>query len=172
MDELLERHGAVGRSVAASRAAGLGARPALHTVVLTCMDARIDVYTLFGLAPGEAHVLRNAGGVVTDDVIRSLAISQRKLDTRDVLVVQHAGCGLSTFTDDDFAAELAAETGTSPQWRCHTFADPADSVRRGMALLRDNPYLVAGMRVRGFVLDLAGFGLSEVDGDGSATAVA
>ncbi|WP_363320424.1 carbonic anhydrase [Pseudonocardia sp.] len=172
MEELLERHGTVGRQAAASRAEGLPARPALHTVVVTCMDARIDVYRLFGLAPGEVHVLRNAGGVVTDDVVRSLAISQRKLDTRDVLIVQHAGCGLSTFTDDEFAAELVERTGSRPDWRCHTFADPAESVREGMALLRRNPFLVPGMRVRGFVLDLAGFGLAEVDGDGSATAVA
>jgi carbonic anhydrase len=126
------------------------------------MDARIDVLTLFGLNVGEAHVLRNAGGVVTDDVIRSLAISQRKLGTRDVLLVQHRGCGMATFTDDQFGEELAAETGSRPSWRAHTFTDPVESVRRDLGRLRDDPFLHPDSRVRGFVLDIATFALDEV----------
>jgi carbonic anhydrase len=103
-----------------------------------------------------------AGGVVTDDVIRSLTISQRKLGTRDVLVVQHAGCGLGTFTDEDFSEELAREVGMRPPWRTHAFRDPATSVRRDMAQLRHDPFLHPDTRVRGFVLDIESFDLEEI----------
>lgn len=140
---------------------GLPAAPGLRSVVVTCMDARIDVLTLFGLELGEVHVLRNAGGVVTDDVVRSLTVSQRKLGTRNVLLVQHSGCGMATFTDEEFAEELADEVGMRPPWRLHTFADPAVDVRRGMARLQRDPFLLPGTVVRGFVLDGA-FALSEV----------
>lgn len=166
-DELLERYETGGRAAAAA-AAGLPAPPALHTVVVTCMDCRIDPVALFGLAPGEVHVLRNAGGVVTDDVIRSLAISQRKLGTRDVLLVQHASCGMSTFTEDEFTEELAEDTGMRPPWRTHPFRDPVVNVRRDMALLARDPFLVDGMRIRGFVLDLADFQLLEVAPSGES----
>jgi carbonic anhydrase len=107
-------------------------------------------------------VLRNAGGVVTDDVIRSLAISQRKLGTREVLLVQHTGCGLATFTDDEFCEELAAETGTRPSWRTHAFREPAVSVRRDIVHLRHDRFLHPDTRVRGFVLDIEAFVLDEV----------
>ncbi|MFC7660731.1 beta-class carbonic anhydrase [Pseudonocardia benzenivorans] len=127
------------------------------------MDSRIDTFTLFGLKLGEVHVLRNAGGVVTDDVIRSLTISQRKLGTRDILLVQHSGCGLATFTDDDFSEELAVETGMRPPWRTHAFRDPMVSVRRDLAQLRHDPFLHPDTRVRGFVLDIESFVLQEVD---------
>jgi carbonic anhydrase len=126
------------------------------------MDARIDVLTLFGAGVGEMHVLRNAGGVVTDDVIRSLTISQRKLGTRDVLLIQHTGCGLATFTDDEFCEELAEETGMRPSWRTYVFREPAQNVRRGMAQLRHDPFLHPDARVRGFVLDIETFALDEV----------
>jgi len=155
-EELLRRHGAGGGHLAAARAEGLNAPPALHTALLTCMDCRIDVFTLFGLQLGEVHVLRN------DDVIRSLTISQRKLATRDILVVQHSGCGMGTFTDDDFTEELAQEVGMRPTWRTYAFRDPAVSVRRDMALLRRDPFLVPDTRVRGFVLDIDSFALEEV----------
>jgi carbonic anhydrase len=108
------------------------------------------------------HVLRNAGGVVTDDVVRSLTISQRKLATRDVLVVQHTGCGLATFTDDEFSEELAQEVGMRPSWRTYAFEDPAVNVRRGMARLRHDPFLLPGTVVRGFVLDIEEFTLDEI----------
>lgn len=126
------------------------------------MDSRIDVFTLFGLKLGEVHVLRNAGGVVTDDVVRSLTISQRKLETRDVLVVQHTGCGLTTFSEDEFTEELAEETGIRPQWRTHAFRDVATSVRRDIAHLKHDPFLHPDTKVRGFVLDIESFVLQEV----------
>ena len=161
-EELLRRYEAGGGHLAAARAEGLAVPPALHTAVVTCMDSRIDVFALFGMALGEVHVLRNAGGVVTDDVIRSLTISQRKLQTRDILLVQHSGCGLGTFTDDDFTEELAQEVGMRPSWRTHAFRDPVVSVRRDIAQLRHDPFLVEGTRVRGFVLDIESFALQEV----------
>ncbi|OLT12287.1 carbonic anhydrase [Pseudonocardia sp. CNS-139] len=161
-EELVRRHAAGGGATAAANAVGKVAVPALGTVVLTCMDARIDVSVLFGLEAGDAHVLRNAGGVVTDDVVRSLTISQRKLGTRDVLLVQHTGCGLATFTDDSFSEELATDTGMWPPWRPNAFSDPGVSVRRGMARLRRDPFLVRGTVVRGFVLDIERFTLAEV----------
>ncbi len=161
-EELLQRYEDGGGHLAAARAEGLAVPPALHTVVLTCMDSRIDVFALFGLNLGEVHVLRNAGGVVTDDSVRSLTISQRKLGTRDVLLVQHTGCGLLTFTDDEFSEELAREVGMRPSWRTHAFRDPAVSVRRDMAQLRHDPFLLPETRVRGFVLDIVTFDLEEI----------
>jgi carbonic anhydrase len=161
-EELLRRYEAGGGKLAAVNAEGLAVPPSLATAVVTCMDSRIDVFTLFGLKLGEVHVLRNAGGVVTDDVVRSLAISQRKLHTRDVLVVQHTGCGLTTFTDDEFTEELAEETGIRPQWRTHAFRDPVTSVRRDIAHLRHDPFLRPDTKVRGFVLDIEKFTLEEV----------
>jgi carbonic anhydrase len=164
-DELLRRYQAGGGRLAASAAQGAAVRPALTTAVLTCMDSRIDVFALFGMALGEVHVLRNAGGVVTDDVVRSLTISQRKLGTREVLLVAHTGCGLATFTDDEFCEELAAEAGMRPPWRTHAFTDPMVDVRRGMARLRHDPFLLPGTPVRGFVLDIQAFTLTEVTPD-------
>jgi carbonic anhydrase len=162
IEELIDRYEAGGGRLAAANAAGVAVPPALHTVVLTCMDSRIDVFALFGLKLGEVHVLRNAGGVVTEDVVRSLTISQRKLQTRDVLIVQHSGCGLATFTDEDFSEELAQEVGMRPPWRTHAFRDPVVSVRRDLAQLRHDPFLLPGTRVRGFVLDIETFVLEEV----------
>jgi carbonic anhydrase len=161
-EELLERYQAGGGRLAAASAEGLAVPPSLQTAVVTCMDSRIDVFALFGMKIGETHVLRNAGGVVTDDVIRSLTISQRKLGTRDVVLVQHTGCGLATFTDDDFSEELADETGMRPAWRTHAFRDPVVSVRRDITQLRHDPFLHPDTRVRGFVLDIQTFALQEV----------
>jgi carbonic anhydrase len=161
-EELLRRYEAGGGHIAAVNAEGLAVPPSLRTAVVTCMDSRIDVFALFGMKLGEAHVLRNAGGVVTDDIIRSLTISQRKLGTRDVLLVQHTGCGLATFTDDEFTEELAHETGMRPQWRTYAFRDPATSVRRDIAQLRHDPFLHPDTQVRGFVLDIESFVLEEV----------
>jgi carbonic anhydrase len=165
-EELLRRYEAEGgRSRAASAAQGAVAVPSQHTVVITCMDARIDPAVLFGLRPGDAHVLRNAGGVVNEDVLRSLAISQRKLGTRAVLLVQHQRCGLATFTDEEFSEELAGEVGVRPSWRAGTFSDPVTSVRQGIARIRRDPFLMKDTTVRGFVLDVEGFGLAEVQPD-------
>ncbi len=162
IEELIRRYEAGGGHLAKANAEGLAVPPALHTVVLTCMDSRLDVFALFGLEMGEVHVLRNAGGVVTDDVIRSLTISQRKLQTREILLMQHTGCGLGTFADDDFAEELATEVGMRPPWRTHAFRDPRVSVRRDMRQLRHDPFLVRGTRVRGFIVDINTFDLEEV----------
>jgi carbonic anhydrase len=161
-EELIKRYEAGGGRLAAASAVGLAVPPSLRTAVLTCMDSRIDVFALFGMDIGETHVLRNAGGVVTDDMIRSLTISQRMLGTRDVLLVQHNGCGLATFTDDDFCEELATETGMRPPWRTHAFRDPALSVRRDIVQLRHDPFLHPDTLVRGFVLDIGAGVLEEI----------
>ncbi|MGH3977877.1 MAG: beta-class carbonic anhydrase [Pseudonocardiaceae bacterium] len=144
----------------------LPARPALRTAVLTCMDARIDVFALLGLRPGEAHVLRNAGGVVTDDVIRSLAISQRKLGTTEILVLHHTGCGMATFTDEDLAFELHEATGLRPPWQVRTFRDISQDVHRSVQRLRRSPFVRHEGGVRGFVMDIESGELEEV---GSST---
>jgi carbonic anhydrase len=162
IEELIRRYEAGGGHLARANAEGLAVPPALHTAVLTCMDSRLDVFALFGLEMGEVHVLRNAGGVVTDDVIRSLTISQRKLETREILIMQHTGCGLGTFTDDAFSEELANEVGMRPPWRTHAFRDPRVSVRRDMAQLRHDPFLNRNTRVRGFVVDINTFDLEEI----------
>ncbi|OZM81737.1 carbonic anhydrase [Pseudonocardia sp. MH-G8] len=161
-EELLRRYEAGGGKLAAASAEGLAVPPSLRTAVVTCMDSRIDTFALFGMNIGETHVLRNAGGVVTDDIIRSLTISQRKLGTRDVILVQHAGCGLTMFTDEEFSEELATETGMRPSWRTHAFREPAESVRRDIVQLRHDPFLHPDTRVRGFVLDIETFALDEV----------
>ncbi|MCW2633367.1 MAG: plant-type carbonic anhydrase [Pseudonocardia sp.] len=157
IDELLRRH-----DKTAAAAGSMPGQPSLRTAIVTCMDARIDAYALLGLSPGDVHVLRNAGGVITDDVIRSLAISQRKLGTVDVMIVHHTRCGMATFTDEEFADELAADVGQRPSWRAHTFSDPAEDVRDGIAALRSSPFLGSEGVIRGFVLDVVTGELTEV----------
>jgi carbonic anhydrase len=136
--------------------------PALHIAVLTCMDTRINVYDVFGLRPGEVHVLRNAGGVVTDDMLRSLAISQRKLGTREVIVMQHTTCGMTTVTEDGFKDELEAATGLRPTWAVEAFRDLEDSVRQSVERVRRSPFVPHTDAVRGFVYDVATGGITEV----------
>jgi carbonic anhydrase len=154
-DELLDR-------AAAAPASTLPAPPRLALAVLTCMDARIDPLALLGLAPGDAHVVRNAGGIVDVGAVRSLAISQRKLGTREILVLQHTGCGMIGLDDADFAAELEAETGSRPEWDAGGFADLDESVRRSVAALRGEPTLLHRELVRGGVIDLSSGGVREV----------
>ena len=122
-------------------------------VVVTCMDARINVYALLGLREGDAHILRNAGGVVTDDVIRSLTISQRLLDTTDVMLIMHAACGLRDITDEQFTADVHADIGLRPTWRVGTFRDVTAEARRGVARLRNTPFLCHTNSIRGFCFD-------------------
>ena len=136
--------------------------PARGVAVVACMDARLDVYRVLGLGDGEAHVIRNAGGVVTDDVLRSLAVSQRKLATREVVLLHHTKCGMATFTDEDFVAELESETGRRPTWAPGTFRDTEQDVRDSLAAVRSSPFLVHTDAVRGFVYDVDSGALTEV----------
>jgi carbonic anhydrase len=136
--------------------------PAQKVAIVTCMDVRIPPLESFGLKLGDAHVLRNAGAAVTDDVVRSLAISQRKLGSRAVFLMAHTGCGMTTFTDDGFTAELATETAQEPTWRSHTFTDAADHVRRGLAQLRSSPFLHPDTELHGFVFDVQSGAVDEV----------
>lgn len=142
--------------------ASLSAPPAEKVAIVTCMDARIEALGAFGLRIGDAHIIRNAGAAVTTDVIRSLAISQRKLGTRGVILMAHTRCGMLSFTDDEFINELAEETGQPPTWRPATFADPVSHVRRGMAQLRTSPFLLPDMTIHGFVFNLDTGEIDEV----------
>jgi carbonic anhydrase len=136
--------------------------PAGGVVIVACMDARIDLGRMLGLRDGEANVLRNAGGVVTDDVIRSLAISQRLLGTTEILVIQHTDCGMQGITDDGFAARLMSESGTKPRWRAGAFSDPHASVRDSISQIKASPFVPHTDTVRGFVLDVVTGELAEV----------
>ncbi len=137
-------------------------RPARRLAIITCMDSRIDVFAALGLRVGEAHVLRNAGGVVTDDMIRSLAISQRKLDTREVMLIQHTHCGMLSITDDGFRAELQQATGVAPAFAIESFTDVDANVGQSVRRLRRSPFLLHRDNVRGFVYDVDTHLLREV----------
>ena len=137
-------------------------RPSLGVAVVACMDARMDVYALLGLAPGEAHVVRNAGGVVTDDVLRSLTISQHQLGTTEIMLIHHTECGMQTFTDQEFKAKIAAETGRRPQWSSMAFTDLDQDVRNSIAQVKACPFLNRTREVRGFVFDVDTGTLREV----------
>jgi len=138
-------------------------RPALELAVVSCMDSRIDLFSLLGLKIGDAHMIRNAGGLITDDSVRSLAISQRFLGTREIVLIHHTNCGLEGLDDDKLAADLEAETGGRPPWRAGGFTDPAEDVRRSIAILRSNPFIPSTDSVRGFVFDVKTGELIEVD---------
>jgi carbonic anhydrase len=138
------------------------ARPALRLAIVTCMDARLDLFSALGIALGQAHILRNAGGLVTDDMIRSLAISQRKLGTREVMVVQHTRCGMQMITDEEFAAELQRDAGEAPPFAAGAFTDIDASVRASVQALRDSPFLPHRDAIRGFVYDVGTHRLREV----------
>jgi carbonic anhydrase len=141
---------------------GLGSPPAKGLAVVICMDARLDAHRILGLEEGDAHVIRNAGGVVTDDVIRSLTISQRKLGTTDVMVVMHTGCGMHGLSDGEFRDEVQAEAGLRPPWPVEGFPDLEQAVRDGVAKLRTSPFLAHRASIRGFVYDVATGRLREV----------
>jgi len=145
---------------------GLSPRPRRSVAVLACMDARIDLFAMLGLELGDAHIVRNAGGLVTDDAIRSLSISQRLLGTTEVVVVMHDGCGLQGASDDDFARELAAD-GVMPTWRLGAFDDVERTLRQGLARLRESPELPAREHIRGFVFSPDTGALREVRAEGS-----
>src|ERR1700760_3877827 len=157
-DELLTNNA----EYAASFTGPLPLPPSKHVAVVACMDARLDVYRILGLAEGEAHVIRNAGGVVTDDVIRSLAISQRLLGTREVILIHHTDCGMLTFTDDDFKRAIQEETGVKPPWAAEAFPDLADDVRQSVRRIENSPFVTKHVSLRGFVFDVATGKLEEI----------
>jgi carbonic anhydrase len=136
--------------------------PSKHVAVVACMDARLDVYRLLGIHEGEAHVIRNAGGVVTDDAIRSLAISQRLLGTKEIILIHHTDCGMLTFTDDAFKESIQAETGIKPSWAAEAFGDLDTDVRQSVARIKASPFVPYTDAVRGFVFDVATGKLNEV----------
>ncbi len=136
--------------------------PAKRTAVVACMDARLNPYAILGLNEGDSHVIRNAGGVVTADVVRSLAISQRLLGTTEVILVHHTDCGMVTFTDDAFKAEIERDTGIRPEWAAEAFGDSADDVRQSIARIKASPYIPHTDQIRGFVFDVSTGALDEV----------
>jgi carbonic anhydrase len=137
--------------------------PSAHLAVVACMDARLNVYALLGLGDGEAHVIRNAGGVVTDDEIRSLAISQRLLGTREIMLIHHTDCGMLTFTDDSFKRAIQDETGIKPPWPAEAFPDVDEDVRQSIARIKASPFVPHKDAIRGFVFDVATGKLNEVN---------
>jgi carbonic anhydrase len=137
--------------------------PAKGVAVVACMDARLNVYGALGLQEGEAHVIRNAGGVITSDEIRSLSISQRLLGTREIILIHHTDCGMLTFTDDGFRASIQAETGLKPEWAAEAFDDLDTDVRQSVARITSSPFIPHKESVRGFVLDVATGRLREVE---------
>ncbi len=152
--------------VAAERASelaapGLSPRPQRKVAVLACMDTRIDLFPMLGLQRGDAHIIRNAGGLVTDDAIRSLSASQRLLGTEEIVVVMHHGCGLCGASEDDFTRALIAD-GAMPTWRLGAFVDVEDTLRHSLARLRTSPELPARDHISGFVFDPETGALSEV----------
>jgi carbonic anhydrase len=142
--------------------------PARHVAVVACMDARLDVHKILGLQEGDAHVIRNAGGAVTDDAIRSLAISQRLLGTREIILIHHTDCGMLTFKDDDLKKKIEAETGIRPEFALEAFSDLDDDVRQSIARIKASPFIPHKSNIRGFVYDVRSGKLLEV---GAAVAV-
>ena len=136
--------------------------PARQLAVVACMDARLNVYGLLGLQEGESHVIRNAGGAVTDDTIRSLAISQRLLGTREIILIHHTDCGMLTFTDDGFRAAIEEETGIRPPWAAEAFSDLDEDVRQSLNRIKASPFIPEKGSVRGFVFDVSTGQLREV----------
>ena len=157
-DELLENNARYAESFTGP----LPLPPAKHVAVVACMDARLDVYRILGLNEGEAHVIRNAGGVVTEDEIRSLAISQRLLGTEEIILIHHTDCGMLTFTDDGFKRSIQDETGLKPDWAAEAFPDLDEDVRQSVARITSNPFIPKKDSVRGFVFDVATGKLAEV----------
>ena len=138
--------------------------PGKKLAVLACMDARLDVHKILGLEEGDAHIIRNAGGVVTDDAIRSLLISQRLLGTEEIILIHHTDCGMLTFTDDDVKRQIEQETGIRPPFALEAFRDLADDVRQSLARIQASPFIPKKSNLRGFVYDVKTGHLDEVKG--------
>jgi carbonic anhydrase len=136
--------------------------PSKHVAVVACMDARLDVYRILGISEGEAHVFRNAGGVITEDAIRSLAISQQLLGTREIILIHHTDCGMLTFTDDEFKRSIEDETGIKPSWAAESFRDPEEDVRQSIRRIEASPFIPRNESLHGFIFDVATGELHEV----------
>ena len=159
IDELLEN----AASYAASFDKGdLPLPPGRRVAIVACMDARLNPYGLLGLREGDAHVIRNAGGVITDDEIRSLAISQRLLGTEEIMLIHHTDCGMLTFKDDDFRRQVQDDTGVKPEWAAEAFDDLDDDVRQSIARIEASPFIPKKDQVRGFVYEVESGRLREV----------
>ena len=156
-DQLLKNND----SYAASFTGPLPLPPSKHLAVVACMDARLDVYRVLGLNEGESHVIRNAGGVITEDEIRSLAISQRLLGTTEIILIHHTDCGMLTFTDDEFKQSIVTDTGLRPPWAAESFTDPATDVIQSIRRIKASPFIPLTDSVRGFVFDVATGKLTE-----------
>jgi carbonic anhydrase len=137
--------------------------PARRVAVLACMDARLNPYGLLGLSEGDAHVIRNAGGVVTDDEIRSLSISQRLLGTEEIMLLHHTDCGMLTFADDDFRRQIQRETGIKPEWAAEAFDDLEEDVRQSIARIKASPFIPKKESIRGFIYDVKTGRINEVE---------
>jgi len=159
IDELVANNEAFSAGLPAPH---LDVRPRRRLVIVTCMDSRLDVFAALGLHEGEAHILRNAGGVITDDVIRSLAVSQRRLGTREVMLIHHTDCGMQSLTDDGFRAELQQATGVAPAFAIESFTDLDADLRQSILRVRRSPFLAHRDRIRGFVYDVDTHRLREV----------
>jgi carbonic anhydrase len=143
----------------------LDVKPSRQLAIVTCMDSRLDVFAALGLGDGEAHILRNAGGVITDDVIRSLAVSQRRLGTREVMLIHHTDCGMQKLTDDGFRSELQAATGVAPPFAIESFTDADADVRQSILRVRRSDFILHRDVVRGFVYDVDSHRLHEITVD-------
>lgn len=157
-DQYLENNVAYARNFGGA----LPLPPSKGVAVVACMDARVNVYGALGLQEGEAHVIRNAGGVITADEIRSLAISQRLLGTREIILIHHTDCGMLTFTDDEFKGSIQREVGIKPEWAAESFDDLEIDVRQSISRIESNPFVPHTDAVRGFVFDVATGELDEV----------
>lgn len=158
-DELLAHNE---RYVAEFSDGDLALRPKRHLAIVACMDSRMDIFQMLGLDHGDAHIIRNAGGVVTDDVIRSLVLSQRLLGTREIVLVHHTNCGLQAINEETFKAELEAEVGIKPWWALECFTDPFTDTRQSINRLQHSPFVQYKDHIRGFVYDVADGRLHEV----------
>ncbi|MGC9220872.1 MAG: beta-class carbonic anhydrase [Solirubrobacteraceae bacterium] len=159
IDELIANNGVYAQRLADRH---LDVNPSRRLAIVTCMDSRLDVFAALGLNVGEAHILRNAGGVITDDVIRSLAISQRRLGTREIMLIHHTDCGMQKLTDDGFRAELQAATGVAPAFAIESFTDAQADVRQSILRVRRSDFILHRDGVRGFVYDVDTHRLHEV----------
>jgi len=143
--------------------ADLALPPARRIAIVACMDARLNPHALLGLEEGDAHVIRNAGGVITDDEIRSLAISQRLLGTEEIMLIHHTDCGMLTFTDDELRRQIQDETGVKPAWAAEAFDDLEEDVRQSIARIESSPFIPRKDKIRGFVYEVETGRVREIE---------